>query len=748
MNSPNRGAGLAALASLPALPLCWLLALQGQPLSVPLGYLAYLLLVIAVPGTLLWRRLTGGTGWFAVDAVLGTAFGLALECLVYPVGRWLDVPLLTLLLPALAVGVPLAFPRDSSGGRPLPWWSMTGVMVSVGVVALWFGRYGSRMIPLDGPAALRPNSDSPFQLSLAAELTHHFPPQVPYVAGEPLTYHWMVYNHFASAHWLTGIELDVLVHRVVPLAFILLTVLGVGAVAVVLSGRAVAAPIGAGLTALAGDLSPWPWTVTSTLYHDSPLSMGQLISPTQAFSTVLMLPLIAATALLLRRTPDQTRGRVAGLLIVCAALIAVLSTTKATALPVYAAGVAAAWLYQLARRRLELRAVALGVMVAASYGANFFFVLQGAAHGMTVKPAGTFRTMLNGMLNGIDPALWKNTTLLAIVTLALLAGWLAPGVGALLIRRRIPGDPMAVLLVAGLIGAVAATAVLYQFSAAQVFLARSAFAYGVLIAAWGLSCLTGRQLLLAAGPALALGAAAIYVGRLQTSGRPGRCRDAACVQALFTEPLLIAFAVAAGGVVVLGILLRARPRTWAALAVAAAIGLTVAPTAETLGKLGRPPAWVPSIPAGGIEAARYIRGRSVPDDLIATNIHCRLPRQKVCQTASFWIPGYAERRVLVEGWAYTARANADGTQQSATSGPFWDQEKLRINDAAFEAPTRAGLETLRTRYGVRWLLADERVSTPPNQLGKLTPYRFRVGNVRVYELVAPPPSTPRTTEPQ
>lgn len=748
MKSPNRGAGAMALASLPVLPLCWLLALQAHPLSVPLGYLTYLLLVIAVPGTLLWRRLTGGTGWFAVDAILGTAFGLALECLVYPVGRWLDVPLLTLLLPALAVGVLLAFPRGPSGERVLPWWSMTGVMVSVGVVALWFGRFGSRMVPLDGPAALRPNSDSPYQLSLAAELTHHFPPQVPYVAGEPLTYHWMVYNHFASAHWLTGIELDALVHRVVPLAFILLTVLGAGAVAVVLSGRAVAAPIGAGLTALAGDLSPWPWTTAGTLHPDSPLSMAQVISPTQAFSTVLMLPLIAVTALLLRRTPEQTRGRVAGLLVVSTALIAVLSTTKATALPVYAAGLAAAWLYQLARRRLELRAMALGGTVAISYGVNFLVVLQGAAHGMAVEPLGIYRAMTYGMLSGLGPDLWKNTTMLTIVTVAALVSWLVPGVGALLIRRRIPGDPMAVLLMAGLIGAIAATSVLHHFSAAEVFFAHSAFVYGVLIAAWGLSCLTGRQLVLAAGPALALGAAAVYTGRMQARGRPGRCRDADCLQSVLTEPLLIAVAVAAGGVVVLGILLWARPRTWAALAVAAAIGLTVAPTVENLGKIGHPPGWPPSIPPGGIEAARYIRGHSAPDDLIATNNHCRLPRQKVCQTASFWIPGYAERRVLVEGWGYTARANAHGTYQGATSGPFWDQEKLRINDAAFEAPTRGGLETLRTRYGVRWLFADERFSTPPDRLGKLAQFRFRAGSVSVYELVVPPRSVPRTTKPQ
>ena len=79
MTRSGTASRVAALASLPALPLCWFLALRAHPAWVALAYLAYLLVVIAVPGTLLWRRLTGGTGWFAVDAVLGTGFGLGLE---------------------------------------------------------------------------------------------------------------------------------------------------------------------------------------------------------------------------------------------------------------------------------------------------------------------------------------------------------------------------------------------------------------------------------------------------------------------------------------------------------------------------------------------------------------------------------------------------------------------------------------------------------------------------------------------
>ena len=744
MSRPGRAASVAALASLPVLPLGWFVALQALPAWIPATYLAYFLVVIAVPGTLFWRRLTGGTGWFAVDAVLGTTFGLACEALIYPLGRWLDVPLAALVMPAFALGIFLALPRKRPAERITPWWAVAGVMVSVGIVAAWYIRVGSRLIPLNEPEALRPNSDSPYQLSLAAELANHFPPQVPYVAGEPLTYHWMVYNHIASAHWITGIELDVLTQRVVPFAFLLLTALGAAAVAMVLTGRALAAPIGAGLTVLGSDLSPWAWTTTHTLYNDGPMSMGQMISPTQAFSTVLTLPLIAITALLLRRKPGQTKQQLAGLFLVATVLIAVLSISKATALPVYAAGIAAAWIYLTVQaRRLNLRALVLGVLVTASYAGNLFLVLRGASHGTEVKPGGTFRSMLDGMLTGIDPSVQRGPSVLIIVSAAIVIAWLMPAAGALLIRRRLPRDPMVVMLLAGLISAIAAAGLLYHYSQAQVFFVRSAFVYGVLLAAWGLSSLERRQYF-AVAPALALGVAAIYFGRSRTDGLIRDCSDTSCLDRIFAEPPVVALLVVVVGVVVLGLVLRGSRRTWAVIAVAALLGTTVSPTVVSLARFAFPPQGpYESIAPGGIEAARFIRRQSGPDDLIATNIHCHAPTGPQCHTGSFWIPGYAERRVLVEGWAYTARANDVHTSAEALYGPFWDQEKLRINDEAFTGPTAEGLETLRTKYGVHWLLADERVAQIPDDLARLAELRFQEGTVRVYQLYPPrPPEEP------
>ncbi|MEI8407979.1 MULTISPECIES: hypothetical protein [unclassified Kribbella] len=727
--APGRGARLAAMVSLPVLPMAWFVALQEHPPWMPGAYLGYLLVVIVVPGTMFWRRLTGGTGWFTTDVVLGTAFGLAVEALLYPLGMVFSMPFAALLMPALAFGMYRALPRRKLPERPTPWWATAGVMVVVGVVAAWFVRVGSQLIPLTGPNALRPNSDAPHNLALAAELTHHFPPRVPYADGKWMTSHWAAYDHIASSHWITSIPLDVLTHRMVPLALLLLTVLGAAAVGMLLTGRAVAAPIAAGLTVLAGDLAAWPWTVSDRLFTDSPFSLGQLTNPPQAFSTVLLLPLIAVTALLLRRKPGQTRAQLFGLFVAAGVLVAALALTKATALPVYAAGLAAAWIYLTVRAgRLNLRALVLGVGVAAAYALTFFFVLRGAQSSVLFDPGATFEHMADRMGGG--------GSAVAVIAAVVAIGWLMPAVGALLIRRRLPRDPMPVFLVVGFLAALTASSLLYDEGQAQLFFVRTGFIYGVLLATWGLGSLERRQFYVA-GIALLIGAAAIYWGRYRS---PDSCTGAEC----FGQPLAVALVIAVLGIGVFGLVLRGSRRTWAVIAVAVLLGTTVSPTAVSLREFAKPSLTeYESIAPGGIEAARFIRRNSGSGDRIATNLHCHRARASHCLTGSYWIAGYAERRVLVQGWAYKARV--DDTYPDGVQSSYWDEEKLRLNDEAFTDPTREVLETLRTRYGVQWLLLDERVSAPPKNLDRLTELRFQYGTVRVYQLYPPPPSNPFPT---
>jgi hypothetical protein len=721
------------MASVPVLPLAWFVALQEHPPWMPAAYLGYLVVVIAVPGTLFWRRLTGGSGWFTADAVLGTVFGLAVEALLYPLGMLFSMPFAALLMPALAFGVWRTLPRRKPVERPTPWWATAGVMVAAGVAAAWFVRVGSQLIALNGPQALRPNSDAPHNLALAGELTHRFPPRIPYADGKWMTNHWAAYDHIASSHWLTSVPLDVLTDRMVPFAWILLTVLGAAAVGMLLTGRAVAAPIAAGLTVAAGDLVPWPWAVSDRVLADGPFSLGQLTNPPQAFSTVLLLPLIAVTAMLLRRKPGTTRGQLFRLFVTAGVLIAALALTKATTLPVYAAGLAAAWIFLTVRAgRLNLRALVLGVGVAAAYALTFFVVLQGTTTSVRFDPGATFKSLADRMGGG---------SAVAVIAIVVVVGWVMPAVGALLIKRRLPRDPMPVFLVAGFLAAVVAASLLADRGDTQLFFVRTGFLFGVLLATWGLGSLERRQYWIA-GVALAIGVAAIYWGRYRS---PDSCTSGSC----FGQGLAVALVIAALGIGVFGLILRGSRRTWAIIAVAVLLGTTVSPTVASVRKFASPPLTeYESIAPGGIEAARFIRRNSGSDDRIATNLHCHQARASHCLTGSYWIAGYAERRVLVEGWAYQSRV--DDSYPDGVQGPYWDQDELQLNGEVFSHPTRESIETLRTKYGVQWLFLDERVSAPPKNLDRLTELRFQLGTVRVYQLYPPPPENalpPQTPSP-
>jgi hypothetical protein len=118
---------------------------------------------------------------------------------------------------------------------------------------------------------------------------------------------------------------------------------------------------------------------------------------------------------------------------------------------------------------------------------------------------------------------------------------------------------------------------------------------------------------------------------------------------------------------------------------------------------------------------------------VATDAHCRPGgRDGRCDARSFWVAAFTERRVLVEGWGYNARLQALGNAggRRYTEWPFWDARKLAVNDAAFTAPTSAGLAALR-RYGVRWLITDHPAAPA---LAALAPPRYQSGPVTVYEL--------------
>ena len=114
---------------------------------------------------------------------------------------------------------------------------------------------------------------------------------------------------------------------------------------------------------------------------------------------------------------------------------------------------------------------------------------------------------------------------------------------------------------------------------------------------------------------------------------------------------------------------------------------------------------------------------------------------------NFWVSGYTERRVLVEGWAYVApeAVGIPSTEENnANGGPpvFWDQPRLRLNDEVFTRPTRANVRELQRRYGVDWLFVDRAgqggagpaVRPDLKGLSQVAELEFRTRRYLVYQL--------------
>jgi hypothetical protein len=187
-----------------------------------------------------------------------------------------------------------------------------------------------------------------------------------------------------------------------------------------------------------------------------------------------------------------------------------------------------------------------------------------------------------------------------------------------------------------------------------------------------------------------------------------------------------------------------------ALIIALLAGFGLASTVSNLGRVVRDSSghgWrevatrAPIVTAGTLEAGRWLRDHSAPDDLVATNAHC-LPASATsaedCVNLHFAVAAYTERRVLVEGWGFTARAHERAAELGAWVGtvPYWRPEVLAANDAAFRTPSVATVNRLRDVYGVRWLFVDATAEASP-ELWRFAELRYRAGDCAIYQVLRP-----------
>jgi hypothetical protein len=773
VSAPNLAASGWVPAVLVTVGAALMLNFYGVPIATTAAFAAYLVLCIVLPGTLVWRAAHRGSGSFVADVAAGTAAGYAGEVLTYIPARAVGLPLLVLVWPVGVIGVFLAVPRlrryfrgaPDAPQPPVLWsWAVAGL---VALLVLWSGKF-FRVHGLAWPAYATPDMDSPFHLALIGEARNHMPMTSPWVHGEPLYYHWFVYADMAATSWVTGIEPQLLLVRLSPLPMLAAFVVLVAVLARKLYGHwwtGVAAVVGT-LLVLAPDPYGWQPNYFTTYFAFSPFEDGSSLrlqlwsSPTQTFGALLFVPVVILLVDLLR---GHGRGLRTWALFV--GLSGAVMGAKATFLPLLLAGVLVVVTVQfLVHRRLHVPAV----MAAASTLACLLFaqavLFGGASQGLGWQPLAAMRGAAAAVSAGFEPdgRPWR----LGLLVLLTIGCWVCmwAGCAGLLPRRRLLAPEILLLLGIGVAGLGAVT-LLSQGGGSQSYFLQSARPYLALAAVGGLAALLGdrslgwRRGVSLAGAALAGILIMKIVRDAGAAATPSEANSGgpAGLAAALVRPYLAAAGAVVTVVVVAVVVVTALVRSgrWragtsrgmsGALVVCLLAGLCMATAYSNVARMlheSSARGWrdasalQPIVTGGTLEAGRWLRDHSHPDDLVATNVHCLAGAATECLNLHFSVAAFTERRVLVEGWGFTAKAHDRARDLGVPVGsvPFWKPELLAANDAAFTAASAATLGELRIRYGVTWLFVDETRSPVSPRLADFAVFRYRSGDCAVYELV-------------
>ncbi|MER7606566.1 hypothetical protein [Nocardioides sp. NPDC127503] len=748
-SSDRMGSGRSWSGPLPGvLVVVATLVLAMRVARVELGdallFTGYVLAFLTFPGAVVWRAVAKPGPSLGNDLILGTILGLVLEAPLYVLLRLFDLTQLIYGYPvAVLVGALVVLWRRRRVGPVVigraSLWSWAGAAVA-GVQILLVTNQIWSYRPIDALRA--PYVDEPFHLAIAGDLLHHFPAQMPWVEGTPLFYHWLVYVHLASAATITNIELIVLMRSLSIALLLLLTVGGVYAATVRLTGRAWPGFVAALVLTMGTTPDFFGWT---SLVNPAQMAFdsvaGAFNSPTHAFVMPLQMVLMVLIIEMIRR--EQWRWQAWSLMVVV--MIAVAGA-KSSALPTIIAGLFLALLVSALVRRKRMvitLAAVLGSAVAV------FLVVQQLFYG-----GGTRATSID--LNG--------STVQTLGALMLPEGeslpssapftiWICFIVGFVLVAL-----PLIVGLVRGgwrrpdrwfLAGTWAAGAgaflVLSHPALSQGYFLLGASGFIAVATAVALSDIVPGDLSLRDGVRIVgcavLGCLTVVAARLLV-GDDMPASGSTFTATLLTQ-LVIGLLLLAASVVI--VLVYAKRSTIAALPGVAALmlGVVLAGAPQTIALATVGPA-LPRAPdtdiigPGGVAAARFVREHSQPDELIATNAHCIGLPVPDCDRRNFWIAAYAERRVLVEGWAYidplVVGLPSTDLNNSAYL-PFWDPELLAANDAAIRHPSKATLAKLRDEHGVDWLVVDRRYRADlPGLRREVGQPRFKGGLYSVFDL--------------
>lgn len=754
--SPTRRGWTPWLPALATLAAVWalLVGAGAAPLDVA-RYSAYAVWGLVLPGTLVYRSLRRESHSLFDDLAMGTVLGLTLEVAAWAVFSALDARSFLIAWPLLVVVPFLAVPRlrrhwhlRPGAHRPSTGWSwaVAGVVVAAvayPVLATWT----TPSLPADSGSHY--HIDLVYLLSIVGEAKHHFPLQVPGVAGEPLHYHYFAFAHQATASLVSGVDTPVVFFRLtLPLhAIIAATALASAAWRVV--GRPWTAALAATLTLVVGELTVWPLSGTGigsvyAYYSWSSVSLTYSLAFTFALMAVVVEILRAgesrASALRTGESGSGPRRWERGPWLILALLAAGAAGAKSTVLPVVMAGLGVVALVQLVTARRIRSEVIASIAVLGGISLLAVAVLfRFQAHGLAIAPFATIERAA-----AADAA--SRDRLVALVGAALTYGWYMlarlAGIPVLARLRRRAWSTREWFLLGAVGAGLVATIAAFHPAYGQNYFISTGFVFGAVLSAMGFAALVDRHRLSpAAVGTILVGAAGATALTLYLLRAQPKIYSFIASLRLPGHQSIVAAAVALAAVIGLAAVvwhLFLRQRLARGVGAAALLATLLLAGAGTylvdarlqLGSSAHNWGYHLVLTADQTNAARWLREHSSPDDLVAINEHCITldPATGKCHELIWWLNAFAERRTLAGSSSY-----APAFLQRGRVSTEW-RTLLAHNDVVFYRPTQQAVDRLRTNYGVRWLVVNRAVRPEAPELAGYAALRYENQQVAIYEL--------------
>ncbi|WP_432941344.1 hypothetical protein ACQPXM_33425 [Kribbella sp. CA-253562] len=721
----------------------------GDPVTETIRYLITWLLVVLLPGVLIWRVLAGGRS-VPQDLGFGAVIGIGWQLTVWAVCTGLGRPGLQWILALGFYVVFFAVPglRRRATWQPGPsWWQPAmAVLLLVAVVRTVAGLL--RVWPLP-PIAFDRHQDFWYQLGLIQALKHDITPPDLSVLGEPLIYHWFANASMAGQSVMASVEPShVLMHQW-QVTFVISLVLAGWAAGEALTGKTWVGAVAGLLTgALPGTLQ----LAAKPIVEVSPAQVVQ--GPTGALAVLVMLGLVGPTVLILRK--QATRGT----WLAMALMIALATGTKPTVLPIMLVGSAIVGLYAwISERVLPWRIVALGAMAGAFFLAATF-ALTGSTGGSRIQILAALRVQpFYASVSGdhsypatggwVLPSIATGEPRLLLFAASLLAYYLLINAARLLSLLGTTTSPArrdpAYWWLAGCVAAGTGITLVFSHTGySEYHFLRTVTAIGVVgtvaVASTLVDETTRWRPILVAGTA---GLVTALLIRLLWFHVP----DVPTTVGRAIVALVVPFQVLAVVGLIVVVLTRRRSRSLIllqviALVLAASLPNQVAVLSGNVYRFvtGQPVVADPNdrvyLTENEQQAMIWLGENAAPGDVAVSNVFCMPPRFRTgCPDDAFWTSGLSGVQQYLSGWAYAPK-NLQATQNKTSflTQPSPWPDRLQQSLDAVRRPTPALLSQLRNEIGVDWIIADLRAGPVSPALDKLAQRAYANSDVRIYRL--------------